>query len=102
MDIILDDLEGFIWDEGNQQKSLLKHGVNPLESEEAFFNFNLLSPDPAHSRQEPRYRLLGQANNGRILFIIFTVRNNKARVISSRAANKKERQIYVKAAQTSP
>ncbi len=102
MDIILDNLEGFIWDEGNRQKSVVKHGVTPLEAEEAFFNFNLLSPDPAHSQQEIRYRLLGQDNNGRILFIIFAIRNNKARIISSRLASKKERTIYAKAAKENP
>ena len=97
MDIVLDSIGGFEWDEGNQQKSLTKHGVRPLESEEVFFNFNLLSYDPGHSQQEERYRLLGQSNGGRILFIIFTIRNNKIRVISSRLANKKERNIYAKA-----
>lgn len=89
MDIVLDNLEGFIWDERNQQKSLTKHGVPTLEAEEAFFNLNILSPDLAHRQSEPRYRLLGQANNGRILLIVFTIRSNKARIISSRLANKK-------------
>jgi len=97
MDMVLDNLEGFEWDRGNQQKSMEKHGVSPLEAEEAFFNFNLLNPDPLHSQREPRYRLLGQANSGHILFIIFTARNHKIRVISSRLANKKERSIYAKA-----
>lgn len=102
MDIILDKLVGFIWNEGNQQKSLVKHGVTPLETEEVFFNFALLSPDSTHSKQESRFRLLGQTNGGRVLFIIFTIRENKARVISSRLANKIERTIYAKATQKNP
>jgi uncharacterized DUF497 family protein len=96
MDLILDRLEGFEWDEGNEQKSLLKHGVTRWEAEETFFNFNLLIPDFAHSQGEPRYHLLGETNSGRILLVVFTVRRSKIRVISSRLANKKERAIYAK------
>lgn len=97
MDFILDNFEGFIWDEGNEQKSFFKHGITPLEAEEAFFNLNFISVDAAHSLAEQRYRLLGMTNNYKVLIIAFTIRNNKARVISSRLANKKERIIYAQA-----
>jgi uncharacterized protein len=99
MDLILDHLEGFEWDKGNEQKSLVKHGISRWEAEEAFFNRNLLSPDVFHSQVEPRYRLLGQSDSGRALFIVFTVRRNRIRVISCRLANKKERDVYAKAAE---
>jgi uncharacterized DUF497 family protein len=94
---ILDNLEEFEWDQGNKFKSLSKHGVTPLEAEEVFFNFNLLSSDPGHSLKESRYRLLGQSSAGRILFVIFTIRSNRIRIISSRLASKQERSIYEKA-----
>lgn len=94
MDFILDNFEGFIWDAGNEQKSFLKHGITPLEAEEAFFNPNFISADVSHSLTEQRYRLLGRTNNHKVLIIAFTIRSNKARVISSRLANKKERTLY--------
>ena len=97
MDLILDNLEGFIWDQGNEQKNYIKHGITILEAEETFYNPNFISFDPTHSRYEKRYRLLGMTNNNKVLIIAFTIRNNKARVISSRLANKKERTIYAQA-----
>jgi uncharacterized DUF497 family protein len=60
-----------------------------------FFNLSiLLQPDPAHSTTEARNDVLGQTNTGRRLFIAFTVRDNKIRVISARDMSKKERAIY--------
>jgi uncharacterized DUF497 family protein len=97
MDFILNNFEGFEWDEGNDQKSFLKHGIKPLEAEETFFNPNFISADPAHSQSEKRYRLLGRTNSSKVLIVAFTIRSNKARVISSRLANKKERTLYAQA-----
>ena len=90
----LEDLEGFIWDTGNKEKSAQKHGINPSETEEVFFNFNLIYENGEHSTSELRFRLLGKTNEERVLFVVFTIRNSKIRVISSRPANKKERTIY--------
>jgi uncharacterized DUF497 family protein len=102
MDLNLDNIHGFIWDENNEQKSFIKHGITALESEEAFFNPNFLSTDSVHSQSELRYRLLGRTNKDKILVLAFTVRNNKARIISSRLANKKERTIYAQAVKKNP
>lgn len=102
MDLILDNFEGFIWDKGNEQKSFIKHGITPLEAEEAFYNPNFISPDTVHSQQETRFRLLGRTNNNKILIVAFTIRSNKARVISARLANKKERTMYAQALKANP
>lgn len=94
MNVDLSKLEGFDWDEGNQSKSLKKHGITPLETEEAFFNFYLVFPDQWHSAGESRYGMYGQTNTGKILFIAFTIRGQRVRVISARPASKKERDTY--------
>jgi len=94
MDIDLSKLEGFEWDKGNESKSLKKHGITPLEAEEAFFNVYVVFPDQHHSVSEPRYGMYSQTNAGKILFISFTIRGRLARVISARLANKKERESY--------
>ncbi|MBI4426184.1 MAG: BrnT family toxin [Candidatus Kerfeldbacteria bacterium] len=96
MAAILEGVKGFIWDEWNKGKSARKHGVSPAETEEAFFNDNLVSYDKKHSRRESRWRMLGQSKRGKVLFTVFTIRNNMIRVISSRPANKRERGIYEK------
>ena len=38
--------------------------------------------------------VLGKADTGRFLFLVFTVRRNRIRVISARDMNKKERTAY--------
>lgn len=68
------------------------------ECEQAFLNRPLLIRDnPKHSAQEERFLALGQANEGRRLYISFTLRAEKIRVISARDMNRKERETYEKA-----
>lgn len=91
----LSNVTGFDWDEGNRDKNWINHQVSTNECEEVYFNFPLLlHPDPAHSSTEARYFVLGQTNAGRHLFIAFTFRNDKIRVISARDMSKKERIAY--------
>ena len=93
--IDLSHLIGFDWDENNREKNWEKHQVLASECEEVFFNLPLLlQPDPAHSQKEPRYYVLGHTIADRRLFIAFTVREDKIRVISARDMSKKERSIY--------
>ncbi len=86
---------GFDWDEFNQNKNLLKHKVHWAECEEIFFNQPLLLyPDIKHSDYEKRFYVLGKTDNFRHLFIVFTIRNDKIRIISARDMNKKELMNY--------
>jgi uncharacterized DUF497 family protein len=94
MDILF-QLEGFEWDQSNVEKNWEKHRVSYLECEEVFFNQPLLvQEDEIHSKFEPRYYVLGRSNDGRHLFIVFTIRRNKIRVISARNMSRRERRIY--------
>ena len=91
-------ISGFDWDEGNSHKNWIKHQVSNSECEEVFFNVPLLlADDQKHSQEENRYYVLGQTNANRRLFIAFTVRENKIRVISARDMSQKERDIHAKA-----
>lgn len=94
---ILKEPIDFDWDEYNQTKIRLKHGLTTEEVEQTFFNYSVVKLDLAHSVSEQRYQMLGMSNEDRILFIAFTVRGSKIRVISARSADKKERQIYEEA-----
>lgn len=88
-------LESFDWDDDNRDKNWLKHRVTWSECEEPFFNSPLLlNPGPAHSQTETRHFALGQTNAGRPLFIVFTIRKEKIRVISARDMSRKEREFY--------
>ncbi len=92
MDINFDKLEGFEWDQGNLEH-IKKHDVDYKECEEIFYNKPLqINEDKDHSSvTETRFEALGQTSKGRKLFLAFTIRKNKIRVISSRNQNKKER-----------
>lgn len=97
MDVLSEPLE-FDWDSGNTEKNELKHGVMNKEAEEVFVNRPfLLFEDERHSEREKRYQAMGVTDSGRLLFVSFTVRQKKVRVISVRPMDKKERRMYEKA-----
>lgn len=96
--IDLNALDGFLWDEGNRTKNWDKHQVSVNECEQVFFNLPLLLfDDTAHAQDEPRFYILGRTDLDRLLFLSFTVRGNKIRVISARPMSRKERTIYAEA-----
>jgi uncharacterized DUF497 family protein len=84
----------FDWDYGNQTKSLKKHGITAIEAEEVFLRLNIIIPDQRHSHTEARFNMYGPTAKGKILFIAFTIRENRVRIISARNTDKKERQYY--------
>ena len=90
-------LQCFEWDNWNTDKIYHKHKVEPFECEEVFFDENkVILTDVFHSGKEERYILLGTTKENRLLFVVFTVRVNKVRIISARDINKKERHLYEK------
>lgn len=65
------------------------------ECEEIFFDQPLIvADDEKHSGDEKRFYALGKTDRGKRLFIVFTLRDNKIRIISARGMSKKERSIY--------
>jgi uncharacterized DUF497 family protein len=92
---LLSQCTGFEWDKYNSEKIKTKHDVTPVECEQVFFNLPLIAgSDEKHSQSETRFYVLGQTDTARPLFLVFTVRGEKLRVISARDMNKKERRVY--------
>ena len=92
---ILENCEGFNWDDANSNKNWLKHKVTKNECEQVFFNKPLIiADDEKHSLAERRWFLLGRTDAYRKLFVVFTLRGNLIRVISARNMSKKERDAY--------
>ncbi len=92
----LSQCEGFDWDEGNINNNWIKHKVSPAECEQMFFNRPLvIQDDQKHSEVEKRFYALGRTDSKRNLFIAFTVRNKRIRVISARDMSRKEREYIV-------
>jgi len=91
----LDEYREFEWDQGNFDKSYRKHGITPNETEEAFLDEKaIILRDVKHSQGEKRYVLIGKNANKRLLFVVFTLREKKIRIISARIANRKEKIKY--------
>jgi uncharacterized DUF497 family protein len=86
---------GFDWDEANAIKIWKKHSVSQAECEQIFFNEPLVvADDVKHSGVEHRYYVLGATDQGRRLFLVFTLRGDLIRVVTARDMNRKEQRIY--------
>jgi hypothetical protein len=86
----------FEWDSGNSTKSLKKHGVS-TEDVESVFEMKLaatigrqFSPEV----DEERLCLVGPSVEGKMISVVFTLRDGRVRPISSRLANTKEKKLY--------
>ncbi len=91
----LSQIIGFDWDKSNIDKNWIKHKIKAEECEQIFFNKQLIiHSDIKHSKREIRFYALGRTIENKLLFISFTVRKNKIRIISARKMNKKEKNIY--------
>ncbi len=96
--IDLTKIVGFQWDKGNVDKSYQKHDITPNEAEEVFVDKNVgIEKDVKHQEIEERYIAIGKTLEKKLLFVVFTIRDRMIRIISARAANKKERRLYEKA-----
>lgn len=94
---MLPQVLSFDWDEGNINKNLAKHQVSDREAEEVFgVEPNFIFEDIRHSEKERRLGLFGQTKPGRLLSIVFTVRNDRIRVITARNMSRRERKSYQK------
>lgn len=98
--VILPEPLEFEWDSGNVEKNQRKHGITNKESEEVFVHRPLLIIDDSiHSGIEKRFQAFG-TNGRKLLFLVFTIRKTKIRIISARLMDKKERRLYEKAQKT--
>lgn len=86
---------GFEWDESKSTDNYRKHRIR-FEIATQAFDDDLAIPfaDPEHSTVgEPRYALLGMCESG-LVFISFTIRGEKYRIITARKASKRMHKMY--------
>lgn len=82
----------FEWDLYNREKNWQKHHVADVEAQEVFSQGLFLGP--VKSVEEERFAVIGKTAQRRVLFVVYTLRENKIRVISARDASRKERSVY--------
>jgi len=85
----------FEWHEAKANENLRKHRIS-FEQAKTIFNdpFLLTFPDDVHSDEEERFINIGRSSKGDILIVIHTERDGTIRIISSRRATVRERNIY--------
>jgi hypothetical protein len=86
------DLE-FEWDEEKNKLNKKKHGIS-FETAQMVFQdpYRIEFYDDENSKNEQRYDVIGMVND--MLFVVYTERVNKIRLISARLATNLERRIY--------
>ena len=73
--------------------------MEDTEAEQPFFDDNKAAfKDSIHSGREERFRIIGKTKKDRLLFVVFTMRGRKVRIISARDVNRKEVSLYEKTA----
>lgn len=84
----------FEWDPRKADANLKKHGVSFTEAVEAFYDPNAIEfLDDAASGDEIRFQLIG-ISKARLLFVGYTVRAERIRIITARKANAKQTKYY--------
>jgi hypothetical protein len=87
------EFSGFDWDSANLAKCR-KHGVSTELIESLFDRPIAILPDEAHSQLERRFRAIGKTEDGRAVFVVFTLRRRKdellIRPISARYMHQRE------------
>jgi uncharacterized DUF497 family protein len=95
------EFSDFDWDDGNRSKCQ-KHGVSVETVERIFCRGLTILPDDGHSLTEQRFRGIGYSEQGRALFVVFTIRRPRGlvliRPISARFMHRKEIEHYEKTA----
>lgn len=83
----------FEWDVEKDLKNQKKHGVS-FETASYVFDdeYYIEMYDFEQSMEEDRYIAIGMVN--KVLFVVFTERKDKIRLISARPANESERSLY--------
>ena len=81
------------WDENKNQINIRKHGISFATAALVFADEERIEYyDRLHSLEEDRYVVLGCVQG--ILYVVYTMRGEAARLISARMATPKEREIY--------
>ena len=83
----------FEWDYEKEQRNIKIHKIS-FETAKLVFNDNnrIELFDINHSGAEDRIITIGKVD--KVLFVVYTERGEKTRIISARAATKAERRLY--------
>jgi uncharacterized DUF497 family protein len=81
------------WDEPKRRRNLAKHAVDFIDAAEIFFGPTAETQDRRRDYGEARFQTLGRVRE-RVLYVVYTWRNGRRRIISARRASSDEVTIY--------
>ena len=85
----------FEWDDAKAEENVKDHGVTFIEARSIFQDPGCVEIyDEAHAEGEGRYVDIGFSSRARLLFVVFTTRGERIRIISARIAEPDEETIY--------
>ena len=85
----------FEWDENKAAANLSRHGVSFDEAQTVFDDPVYVDFfDPDRSYDEQRYIIIGESQQGRLLIVSYTEREDVVRLNSAREAARGEREAY--------
>lgn len=85
----------FAWDARKAATNLRKHGISFGEAATAFGDpLSVTIPDPDHSDDEDRFLLIGRSARQHLVVVAHVERGDVIRIISARAASRRERIAY--------
>jgi uncharacterized DUF497 family protein len=83
----------FDWDDGNLIH-IDGHRVSHEEAEEAFLDPDRLRADAYNARRERRRAFIGATEAERVLYVVYTMRDGRIRVVTAYDATDTERRKY--------
>ncbi len=81
------------WDWNKAESNLAKHGVDFADAVFVLEDINAITIEDSSSNEE-RFITVGLDCIGRVLVVVYTIRNDSIRLISARKATKHERKQY--------
>lgn len=81
------------WDKNKAASNLIKHNIDFEDAKNIFLDPNRLEREDKRDYGEIRIQVIGIVNQV-VLFVVYTKRGNRYRIISARRANKNERRQY--------
>ena len=81
------------WDNNKAASNLIKHKIDFEDAKNIFLDPNRLEREDKRHYDETRIQVIGIVNQV-VLFVVYTKRNGKNRIISARRANKNEQRQY--------
>ena len=83
----------FEWDSEKAKRNKIKHGISFRLATRVFEDEDRIERyDEEHSQEEARWQVIGMVEN--ILFVVYTERSDRTRLISAREATDQEKEWY--------